>query len=189
MNALRINILRIWMWGGFDAGCCTDIVCLCINIELRSCTVAVRSDMTMVSVVFQGTIILNDRMIELNLSVTLRMTPYMDHVTALNHSFAVRLPVRQRVAFKRAVLVWKYLQGEAPRYLADLCVPAASTDGHHQSRSAVSGALLVPWTRTSTSQRMFACSRTWNRLPAAFRSPGLNLHAFKRQLKAHLFQH
>jgi len=81
--------------------------------------------------------------------------------------------------------------GEAPRYLADLCVPAASTDGRRQSRPAVSGALLVPWTRTSTGQRSFAVHgpRTWNRLPAALRSPGLSLHAFKRQLKAHLFQH
>jgi len=30
-----------------------------------------------------------------------------------------------------------------PSYLADLCVPAASTDGRRQSRSAVSGALLL----------------------------------------------
>jgi len=42
------------------------------------------------------------------------------------------------------------------RYLADLCVPAASTDGRRQSRSAVSGVLLVPSTRTSTGQRSFA---------------------------------
>jgi len=72
-----------------------------------------------------------------------------------------------------------------------LCVPAASTDGRRQSRSAVSEALLVPWTRTSTGQRSFAVhgQRTWNRLPAALRSPGLSLHAFKHQLKAHLFQH
>jgi len=54
----------------------------------------------------------------------------------------------------------------APRHLADLCVPAASTDGRRQSRSAVSGALLVPWTRTSAGQRSFAAYGpwTWNRL-------------------------
>jgi len=33
---------------------------------------------------------------------------------------------RQRVIFKTAVLVWKCLHDAAPRYLADLCVPAAS---------------------------------------------------------------
>jgi len=42
---------------------------------------------------------------------------------------------------KTAVLVWKCLHDSAPRHLVDLCVPAASTDGRRQSRSAVSGAL------------------------------------------------
>jgi len=47
---------------------------------------------------------------------------------------------------------------------------------------------LVPWTRTSTAQSIFAVygSRTWNRLPAALRSPELSLGSFKRQLKTHL---
>jgi len=48
------------------------------------------------------------------------------------------------------------MEVSARSYLADLCVSAASTDGRRQSRSAVSGALLVPWTRTSTGQRSFA---------------------------------
>jgi len=64
----------------------------------------------------------------------------------------------------------------APRYLADLCVPAASMDGRRQSRSAVSGALLVPWTRTSIGKLLSIAaygSRTWNRLPTALRSPEL----------------
>jgi len=82
---------------------------------------------------------------------------------------------------------WKCLHDAAPRYLADLCVPAASTDGRRQSRSVVSGALLVPWTRTSTGHRSFAAygPRTWNRLPTALRSPELSLSSFKRQLKTH----
>ena len=42
---------------------------------------------------------------------------------------------------QRTTMVWKCLHDAAPRYLADLCVPAA---------------LLVPWTRTSTGQRSFA---------------------------------
>ena len=67
----------------------------------------------------------------------------------------------------------------SPRYLADFCVPTASTDGRRQSSSAVSGALLVPlpWTLTSTGQRSFAAydPMTWNRLPTALRSPKLAL--------------
>jgi len=78
-----------------------------------------------------------------------------DHITPILATLH-RLPVRQRVIFKTAVPVWKCLHDAAPRYLANLCVPAASTDGRRQCRSAVSGVLLVPWTRTSTAQRSFA---------------------------------
>jgi len=88
------------------------------------------------------------------------------------------------VIFKTAVLVWKCLHDAAPRSLADFCVLAASKDGRRQSRSAVSGVLLVLWTRTSTGQRNFAAydPRTWSRLPTAIRSPELSLCSFKRQL-------
>ena len=102
------------------------------------------------------------------------------------------LPVRERVTyFKTAVLVWKCLHDVAPRYLVDLCVPTAATAGRRQSRSAVSGAVMVPWTRTSTGQHSFAVydPRTWNRLPPALRLPELSLSSFKRQLKTNLFQH
>jgi len=62
-----------------------------------------------------------------------------DHITLILATLHW-LPVRQCVIFKTAVLVWKCLYDAAPRSLADLCVPAASTDGRRQSRSAVSGA-------------------------------------------------
>jgi len=90
-----------------------------------------------------------------------------------------------RVTFKTAVLVWKCLHDVAPRYLVDLCVPTAATAGRRQSRSAMSRALMVPWTRTSTGQRSFAVygPRTWNRLPPALRLPELSLSSFKHQLK------
>jgi len=79
------------------------------------------------------------------------------------------------------------MEVSARRSATFLCVPAASTDGRRQSRSAVSGAFLVPWTRTSTGHRSFAAygPRTWNRLPTALRSPELLLSSFKRQLKTH----
>jgi len=88
-------------------------------------------------------------------------------------------------------VVWKCWYHVAPRHLVDLCVPTAATAGRRQSRSAVSGALMVPWTRTSTSQCSLAVygHRTWNRLPPALQLPALSLPSFKRQLKTHLFQH
>ena len=74
---------------------------------------------------------------------------------------SARACVRRCVRTQAAMLVWKCLHDAAPRYLADLCVPAASTDGRRQSRSAVSGAVLqVPWTLTSTGQRGFAAYDT-----------------------------
>ena len=47
-----------------------------------------------------------------------------------------------------AVLVWKCLNDAAPRYLADLCVPAHSVHGRQQLRSTASGSLLVQRSRT-----------------------------------------
>jgi len=109
-----------------------------------------------------------------------------DHITPVLTTLRW-LPVRQRVIFKTAVLVWKCLHDAASRCLAELSVPAASTYGRRQSRSAVSGAFLVPLTRMSTGQlrAAFGC-RTWNQLPTALRSLELPLSSFKRQLKTHL---
>ena len=111
-----------------------------------------------------------------------------DHITPSTLHW---LPVRERVTFKTAVLVWNCLHDVAPRYLVDLCVPTAATAGRRLSRSAVSGALMVPWTRTSTGQRTAALYglRTWNRLLPALPLSELLLSSFKRQLKTHLFQH
>jgi len=100
------------------------------------------------------------------------------------------LPVRQRIIYKTAVLVWKCLHDAAPHYLADLCVQAHSVHGRQQLRSTASGTLLVPRARTATSQHSFAINgpRTWNSLPADLITPDTTLCSFKRHLKAHLFQ-
>ena len=101
------------------------------------------------------------------------------------------LPIRQRITFKIAVLVWKCLHDKAPRYLADLCIPVISVEGRRQSRSATTGTLLLPRVRTSTGQRSFAVfgRATWNSLPPSLRAPELSLSTFKRLLKTQLFQH
>ena len=59
--------------------------------------------------------------------------------------------------------MWKCLHDEAPSYLADLCIPVASTQGRQQLRSASSGVLVVPRTRTSTGQRSFAVNGQFTR--------------------------
>jgi len=79
-----------------------------------------------------------------------------DHITPILETLHW-LPVRQRVIFKTAVLVWKCLHDAASRYLADLCVPAASTDGRRQSRSAVSEALAPGALDSDVYWPVFAC--------------------------------
>ena len=93
------------------------------------------------------------------------------------------------MVFKTAVFVWKCHHDAAPRYLADLCVLVASAPDRQRLRSATSGELLVPRARTSLGQRSFAVNgpTTWNKLPAALRSPDPTLQVFKRNLKTYLF--
>ena len=112
-----------------------------------------------------------------------------DHITPVLVSLQW-LPVRQRIIYKMAVLVWKCLHDAAPRYLADLCVPAHSVRGRQQLHSTASGTLLIPRARTATSQRSFAVNgpRSWNSLPADLRTPDTTLCSFKHHLKTHLFQ-
>jgi len=69
------------------------------------------------------------------------------------------LPVRQRIICKTAVLVWKCLHDTAPRYQADLFVPAQSVHGRQQLRSTASG---------------FCWSRVPRLLPVSAASPSMD---------------
>jgi len=71
--------------------------------------------------------------------------------------------------FKMVYNNYKCLHGLAPSYLADVCTPVSSVVGRWQLRSANSGTLVVPGTRTTIGWRNFAVSgpATSNRLPVA----------------------
>ena len=98
------------------------------------------------------------------------------------------LPVRQRIKFKTAVLVYKCLHGMAPPYLTSYCTPVSAQTGRSNLRSATTGQ-LVPRTRTVYGSRSFAVHGpvVWNCLPAELRSPDMTLGVFRKQLKTHLF--
>ena len=98
------------------------------------------------------------------------------------------LSVRKRVVFKTLVVVWKCLNGTAPGYLSELCIPVASASGRQHLRSASTDVLQVTRARTMIGRRSFAVAgpSLRNSLPAA-RIPEMILHTFKRQLKAYLF--
>ena len=97
------------------------------------------------------------------------------------------LPVRQRVLFKIAVLVYQCLNGLTPSYLADNC-QLVSDVRPRQLRSSDSVTCAVRRTRTTYCDRCFAVAgpRVWNSLPTELRQSD-SLGQFKRRLKTHLF--
>ncbi len=94
------------------------------------------------------------------------------------------LPVRQRVNFKLAVLVYKALHGQLPQYLCDDC-QRVSDIGRRSSRSADVLTCSVPRTRTRLGDRSFAVAgpRLWNSLPSALWDDDISFPQFKRLLK------
>src|SRR6218665_3692590 len=103
------------------------------------------------------------------------------------------LPLRQRIEFRLAVLVWYSLIGQAPAYmyLTDLCRPSLSVRSTRHLRLAEQGLLHVPFARTSTMQsRAFSVVGpfVWNGLALALRSlPRVFSQKFLQQLKTTLF--
>ena len=99
------------------------------------------------------------------------------------------LPVRQRVQFKLAVLVFKALHGQAPQCLTDDCQLVAAAAGRRQLRSSDAVTCLVPRTRTCLGDRAFVVAgpRLWNALPISLRQPHLSVGQFRRALKRILF--
>jgi len=65
------------------------------------------------------------------------------------------LPVKKRVDFKLALLVFKSLRGETPSYLADDCQLIADSR-RRRLRSADANALTVPRTNTRLGDRSFS---------------------------------
>ena len=82
------------------------------------------------------------------------------------------LPVAKRIAYKVVMLVHKCLNGRAPSYLADVCIPVDTLPGRRQLCYAATGQLLVPRTSTNISRRGFHCCgpATWNALPVSLRT-------------------
>jgi len=95
------------------------------------------------------------------------------------------LPVRQRIEFKMAVLVYKSLNALSPRYLMDDC-QLITTIGRRRLRSSNVATCDVLRTRTSLGDRSFTAAgpRPWNKLPFHLRDSELTLLEFSRLLKS-----
>jgi len=98
------------------------------------------------------------------------------------------LPVRRRVDFTMATLVYLALSGMAPAYLAADC-QLVSDEGRRQLRSANSRTCVVRRTYSSHGDRCFAGvgPRLWNNLPAYLRQTDVTFKKFKLLLKTFLF--
>ena len=97
------------------------------------------------------------------------------------------LPVRRRLDFKLATLMFKSLHGCAPLYLSDACQSTRETS--HRLRSSSTTTYVIPRTRTRLGDRAFdvAGPRLWNNLPASLRSTD-SIAQFRKQLKTYLFR-
>jgi len=112
-----------------------------------------------------------------------------DHITPVLRQLHW-LPVRQRVLFKIAGLVYQSLAGAAPAYLADDCC-LLSDAGRRPLRSNSNDIrkLFVPRTHNKLGDSSFSAAgpRLWNDIPPGIRRPGLTFDSFKKSLKTHLF--
>ena len=105
-----------------------------------------------------------------------------DHITPVLRDLHW-LPIRQRIVFKLATMVYKCQHGLCPSYLAEDCILLSATRGRQHLRSAGRLELLVPRTRTVTfGPRAFTVAGpgAWNSLPPALREPTL---CFRRDWK------
>lgn len=110
-----------------------------------------------------------------------------DHITPVLRRLHW-LPVKQRIDFKMALLVFKSLHGLTPRYLSDDC-QLLSDVGRRQLRSSDVSTCVVPRTNTSLGDRAFqvAGPKLWNSLPATLRRPDMTTGQFRGLLKTYLF--
>ena len=114
-----------------------------------------------------------------------------DHVTPLLRDNLHWLPISQRIHYKLAMLVYKCLNGVAPQYLTELCVPVSTVPGRRQLRSASNLDRVVPrmLSKNMGPRAFAACGPSlWNSLPSVLRVNGQSVSDFGRKLKTYLFQ-
>ena len=107
-----------------------------------------------------------------------------DHITPVLQELHW-LPVRRRVEFKIATLVYLSLSGMAPAYLAADC-QLVSDEGRRLLRFATSRTCAVRRTYSNYGDRCFAAAaRLWNILPADLRhlrQADISFEQFRRLL-------
>jgi len=115
----------------------------------------------------------------------LTKTKKVEHITPVLKSLHW-LPLSQRIDFKILLLVYKSLNGLAPKYITDLL---SVYQPSRPLRSSGSSLLCIPRTRTKHGEAAFSsyAPLIWNKLPENCKSAE-SLSSFKSRLKTHLFR-
>jgi len=112
-----------------------------------------------------------------------------DHITPLIRDQLHWLPITARIDFKIALLTYKSLHHQAPKYLSDMLCLASDFSGLSSNRSATNGNLIpASWKTVSYGKRCFNYSApaVWNKLPVNLRCLN-SVATFKKGLKTFLF--
>ena len=97
------------------------------------------------------------------------------------------LPIRQRIKFKVICLVYRALNGQAPKYLTALLTIKSRSERRLRTEAGI--LLDVPFVKRRTfAERSFSIQgpRLWNELPSDLRAVD-TYERFKTNLKTHLF--
>ena len=110
-----------------------------------------------------------------------------DHITPVLRQLHW-LPVKQRIDFKLAVMVYKSLHGFAPSYLSEDCQLVTEV-GRWHLRSSDAYMCTAPRTQSQMGDRSFTAAgpRLWNNVPIEIRQYDITFEHYRRLLKASLF--
>ena len=112
-----------------------------------------------------------------------------DHITPVLKNDLHWLPIKSRIDYKIALLVFKSLHNLAPSYLAEMFEQAEHSEFLSRNRSASHGDLIQPrWNTVAYGHRHFRYSsaNVWNKLPVTIRKC-TSLTNFTKELKTYLF--
>jgi hypothetical protein len=110
-----------------------------------------------------------------------------DHVTSALTGLHW-LPVRLRIQYKVALIMFHIHTRQCPAYLSNIVTPLSSDLSRQRLRSSTGTDYLIPRTRTKFGERSFSVAgpTTWNSLPESVRAV-TDASAFKRLLKTHFY--
>lgn len=112
-----------------------------------------------------------------------------DHITPLLRDHLHWLPISARIDYKIAVLTYKALHNQAPKYMTDMCSLASESTGLSRNRSASNGKLVpTSWNTVGYGKRCFnfAAPAVWNKLPVSLIQNNC-FDGFRKGLKTFLF--